>query len=93
MVVAENRPRAERGPVQHAILALLAQEPRHGYELHGLFRTLLGGPWDLNTGQIYSSLERLARDGLVVEARVEKAGGPDKRVWGLAEPGRAELSS
>src|SRR5512140_3178361 len=93
MVVAENRARAERGPVQYAILALLAQEPRHGYELHDLFRTLLGGPWELNTGQVYSSLERLARDGLVVEARVERAGGPDKRVWSLADPGRAELSA
>lgn len=93
MVVAANRARSERGPVQYAILALLAQEPRHGYELHDLFRTLLGEPWDLNTGQVYSSIERLARDGLVVEARVEKSGGPDKRLWALAEPGRTELET
>jgi DNA-binding PadR family transcriptional regulator len=85
------RSKIERGPVQHALLALLSQQSRHGYELHDLFEAAVGGHWELNSGQIYSSLDRLARDGLVYEEGVEKGGGPDKRVWALTDEGRAAL--
>src|SRR4026209_1937263 len=84
--------KTERGSVQNAILALLAQRSRHGYELRDLFEAALGGYWELNSGQIYSSLDRLARDGLVVEGGVEKGGGPDKRLWALTGEGRDELA-
>jgi DNA-binding PadR family transcriptional regulator len=90
--VAAVRPRVDRGPVQRAILALLSEQPRHGYELHGLFEATVGGHWPLNTGQIYSSLDRLARDGLVEEAGYEKGGGPDKRLWTITAEGRGELA-
>src|SRR5947199_8578164 len=93
MVEAPSRSRIERGPVQCALLALLWPEPRHGYELHDLFEAALGGHWEINTGQIYSSLDRLERDGLVVEASVERAGGPDKRLWALTPDGQAELQT
>ena len=63
MIEATGKDKTERGPVQQALLALLSQQPRHGYELHDLFEAAVGGHWELNTGQIYSSLERLARDG------------------------------
>jgi DNA-binding PadR family transcriptional regulator len=79
--------------VQRALLALLAPEPRHGYELHDLFEAALGGHWEINTGQIYSSLERLERDGLVVEDSVERAGGPDKRLWAMTADGQVELQT
>ena len=62
-----TRSKIERGPVQHALLALLSQQSRHGYELHDLFEAAVGGHWELNSGQIYSSLDRLSRDGLVFE--------------------------
>src|SRR3954451_15136577 len=91
MVQTILRPRAERGSVQNALLALLSQRPRHGYELRDLFEAALGGHWELNSGQIYSSLERLARDGLVVEEGIERAGGPDKRLWTLTDEGKKEL--
>jgi len=87
------RPKVERGPVQRALLALLSDQPRHGYELRHLFEATLASHWELNSGQIYSSLERLARDGLVVEASIEKAGGPDRRLWAITDQGRAELLS
>ncbi len=77
--------------MQRAILALLAGQSRHGYELHGLFEATVGGHWTLNTGQIYSSLERLARDGLVEEVGFEKGGGPDKRLWSITDVGREDL--
>src|SRR5512140_2496593 len=91
MVETFIKPKTERGPVQNALLALLSTRPRHGYELRDLFEAALGGHWDLNSGQVYSSLERLARDGLVVEEGVERAGGPDKRLWALTEEGEQEL--
>src|SRR5213082_2394771 len=91
MIEAAIRPKSERGSVQNAILALLAERPRHGYELRDLFEAALGGHWELNSGQIYSSLERLSRDGLVVEESIEKGGGPDKRLWALTGEGEREL--
>jgi DNA-binding PadR family transcriptional regulator len=93
LIEAISQPKTARGSVQNALLALLAQRPRHGYELRDLFEAALGGHWELNSGQIYSSLDRLARDGLVVEEAVEKGGGPDKRVWALTEAGEQELSA
>jgi DNA-binding PadR family transcriptional regulator len=78
--------------VQNALLALLSQRPRHGYELRALFEAALGGNWELNSGQIYSSLERLARDGLVVQEGIERGGGPDKRLWTVTEEGLRELA-
>ncbi len=90
---AVTRTKSERGPVQNAILALLALRPRHGYELRGLFEAALGGSWELNSGQIYSSLDRLARDGLVVQEGIEKGGGPDKKLWALTDEGRKELAN
>jgi DNA-binding PadR family transcriptional regulator len=93
MVETVVKPKTERGSVQNALLALLSQRPRHGYELRDLFEAALGGHWELNSGQIYSSLERLARDGLVVEEGIERAGGPDKRLWTLTAAGKQELSN
>lgn len=91
LAIAPARLKVERGPVPRALLALLSDQPRHGYELRDLFEATAGGHWELNSGQIYSSLERLARDGLVVEASVEKVGGPDRRLWAITDQGRAEL--
>jgi DNA-binding PadR family transcriptional regulator len=93
LIEAISQSKTARGSVQNALLALLAQRARHGYELRDLFEAALGGHWELNSGQIYSSLERLARDGLVVEEAIEKGGGPDKRVWALTEAGQQELTA
>jgi DNA-binding PadR family transcriptional regulator len=93
MVDTVIRPKTERGSVQNALMALLSGHPRHGYELRDLFEAALGGHWELNSGQIYSSLDRLARDGLVVEESIERGGGPDKRLWALTEEGKKELAN
>jgi DNA-binding PadR family transcriptional regulator len=93
MVETIVRTKVERGPVQNALLALLWERPRHGYELRDLFEAALGGYWELNSGQIYSSLDRLARDGLVVEEGIEKGAGPDKRLWALTDEGSEELAN
>ena len=73
-------------------LALLSQAPTHGYDLlqtyDDLFSAVLPA---LNAGQIYTTLSRLERDGLVQNHSVEQEGKPDKRVYELTEAGRQTL--
>jgi DNA-binding PadR family transcriptional regulator len=79
--------------VKNAILGLLAQRPRHGYELRASFEALVGGEenWDIKPAQIYSTLARLEEGGLVREEEVEQEGGPEKRIYGLTAQGKKEL--
>jgi DNA-binding PadR family transcriptional regulator len=80
--------------MRHAILALLAGEPRHGYELKQAFEQTFGAAWPpLNIGQVYTTLGRLERDGLVTGQLIEQGSRPDKRVYVITEAGRAELAS
>ena len=79
--------------VRHAILGLLAQHPRHGYELRAAFSAVVGGDenWDVKPAQIYTTLNRLKEAGLVEECAVEQDGGPEKRVYAVTEAGRQVL--
>jgi DNA-binding PadR family transcriptional regulator len=58
-------------PVREGLLALLHEGPRHGYQLKTEFEAVTGGVWPLNVGQVYTTLERLERDGLVVVRETE----------------------
>jgi len=80
-------------PVRHAILGLLHQRPRHGYDLRAAFEAMIGGStvWDLKPAQVYTTLQRLERDGLVEPREPERIGGPDRVVYRLTAPGRAVL--
>ena len=51
--------------VREGLLALLREGPRYGYQLKTEFETATGGVWTINVGQVYTTLERLNRDGLV----------------------------
>ncbi len=51
--------------VREGLLSLLREGPRHGYQLKTDFEAATGGVWPLNVGQVYTTLERLERDGLV----------------------------
>ena len=79
--------------VRNAILGLLAQQPRHGYDLHGAFEAIVGGRgvWPLNPAQVYTTLNRLEEAGLVVRTATRRAGGPDHHVYDITPEGRAEL--
>lgn len=78
--------------VRYAVLGLLAQQARHGYELHGAFQAVVGsGLWPINASQIYTTLSRLEEAGLVAKAAVRRAGGPDQHIFELTDHGRAEL--
>lgn len=75
--------------VREGLLALLVSEPRHGYQLKTAFETTTGGVWALNIGQVYTTLERLVRDGRVVAGPADDAG---RRPYAITEEGRLELA-
>jgi len=76
------------------LLALLAQGPAHGYELKQALEQRFGTVLPpLNAGQIYTTLSRLERDGLVDDDAVAQNGRPNKRVYRLTDAGQAELRS
>ncbi|MEW5718529.1 MAG: PadR family transcriptional regulator [Chloroflexota bacterium] len=79
--------------VRHAVLGLLAQHPRHGYELRAAFTAVVGGEenWDVKPAQIYTTLARLEKSGLVTENAVEQDAGPEKRIYAITPAGRKML--
>jgi len=74
------------------LLALLASGPAHGYELKQALEQRFGSVLPpLNAGQIYTTLARLQRDGLVDDDAVAQDGRPNKRVYRLTDAGSEEL--
>jgi DNA-binding PadR family transcriptional regulator len=63
--------------VRHALLALLSEGPKYGLQLRQEFEAGTGEVWPLNVGQVYTTLQRLERDGLV-ESDGEGDDGPQK---------------
>src|ERR671933_1926895 len=78
-------PRAGRGNVRAAILALLAERPMHGYEMIQELETRTNGLWRPSAGSIYPTLQLLEDEGLV---RSEESEG--RRRYFLTDAGRAE---
>jgi DNA-binding PadR family transcriptional regulator len=79
--------------VREALLALLHKEPSHGYELKLAIESMFGELWPaVNIGQVYSTLARLERSGLVRSAAVAQDSRPDKRVYELTPRGREALA-
>jgi DNA-binding PadR family transcriptional regulator len=71
------------------LLALLAKEPAHGYELKSQLEQIFGEAYPApNIGQIYVTLQRLERDGLVCSQDVVQTTRPNKRVYELTDAGR-----
>ena len=80
--------------VRNAILGLLAQQPRHGYELRAAFEALIGGDeiWNVKPAQIYATLSRLEEAGLVRQDSIKQDNGPEKRIYSLTTTGQSELA-
>jgi DNA-binding PadR family transcriptional regulator len=77
--------------VKQALLALLEEQPMYGYQLRHEFERRTGSTWPLNVGQVYTTLARLERDGLV-----ESAGPADESgqvVYRLTGAGREEVAA
>jgi len=79
--------------VKHALLALLSEGPKYGLQLREEFEANTGQVWPLNVGQVYTTLQRLERDGLVVALGddEELEPGPQK-AYRITEAGSAELA-
>ncbi|MCD4534177.1 PadR family transcriptional regulator [Nocardioides sp. cx-169] len=60
--------------IPHGLLALLRQGPMYGYQLRAEFEQATGSTWPLNIGQVYSTLTRLERDGLVEPQATDQEG-------------------
>lgn len=82
--------------VRNAFLGLLAQKPRHGYELRAAFEAVAGGGanWDVKPAQVYATLDRLAEAGLVVcTSDLGEGDEPGRRVYALTADGEAALQA
>lgn len=75
----------------HVLLGLLATGTKHGYELKRAHDERLPRARPLAFGQVYATLGRLHRDGLVAAAGQERQGGPERTAYQLTEQGRAAL--
>ncbi|MFJ6212882.1 PadR family transcriptional regulator [Streptomyces sp. NPDC092296] len=74
--------------IRHGLLALLDQGPHYGYQLRTEFEERTGATWPLNVGQVYTTLGRLERDGLVAPAGED---GEGHVFYAITDAGRAEL--
>ncbi|GAB6899750.1 PadR family transcriptional regulator [Kineosporia succinea] len=93
--------------VRQSLLAILAEGEQYGYQLRHEFEVRTGRTWPINIGQVYTTLNRLVRDGLVEEAKRQDDGSVTYRLtyagreevdkwWGTAvdraSPGRDEVA-
>jgi DNA-binding PadR family transcriptional regulator len=76
--------------VRHALLALLSEGPKYGLQLREEFEARTGEVWPLNVGQVYTTLQRLERDGLA-ESDGSDPEGPQRR-FRITQAGREELA-
>jgi DNA-binding PadR family transcriptional regulator len=77
--------------IPQILLGLLAERPKHGYELKREHDERLPGTKPVAYGQVYSTLQRLERDGLVTVAETVSDGGPERTVYRLTDDGRAKV--
>jgi DNA-binding PadR family transcriptional regulator len=76
--------------IKHGLLALLSAGPRYGYQLRAEFEAATGASWPLNIGQVYTTLSRAERDGLVEIAETD----PQNRVlYRITDTGRDALAT
>jgi DNA-binding PadR family transcriptional regulator len=79
--------------VRLPLLALLAKEPAHGYELKARLEQMFGDAYPSpNIGQVYLTLQRLEKAGLVCSQDVAQAARPNKRVYELTPAGREAVA-
>ncbi|MFE4826024.1 PadR family transcriptional regulator [Streptomyces sp. NPDC056672] len=76
--------------IRHGLLALLERGPRYGSQLRTEFESRTGATWPLNVGQVYTTLSRLERDGMVTQDGEDRAG---HALYVITDAGRAELKA
>jgi DNA-binding PadR family transcriptional regulator len=76
--------------IRHSLLALLHDQPRYGYQLRVEFEDRTGSAWPLNIGQVYTTLDRLERDGLITN---DGGDGEGHVVYSITEAGKTVVQS
>ncbi len=80
--------------VRNAILALLSQHHRHGYELRAALLAMVGGEdkWNVKPAQVYTTLDRLEEAGLISrDSDLGEGDEPDRRIYAITPQGKSEL--
>jgi len=80
--------RMGRGDVRASVLALLAEEPMHGYQIIRQIEERTGGAWKPSAGSVYPTLQLLADEGLVTTETSH-----DRKIYSLTEAGKAEAEA
>ncbi|WP_431711254.1 PadR family transcriptional regulator [Glutamicibacter uratoxydans] len=76
--------------IRHSLLALLQDQPMYGYQLRAEFEERTGATWPLNIGQVYTTLDRLERDGLAVK---EGDDGDGHVIYRITAAGQTEVNN
>ena len=77
--------------IGHTLLGLLEHGPRHGYDLKRAYDEHFGHDRPLHYGQVYATLSRLLKNGLIEEDGVEQAGGPDRKRYAVTAEGVTDV--
>jgi DNA-binding PadR family transcriptional regulator len=79
--------------IGQAFLGLLESQPRHGYELKRAYDKRFGADRPLAYGQVYATLSRLLKNGLVVVDGVEPGDGPDRKRYAITAAGVTDVAA
>lgn len=80
--------------IKHAILAIMAEEPTHGYELKKRFDDALGAFWPLQQAQVYNNLRLLEKANFIeLDEQQAQDGLPDRKYFRLTNDGQEELAN
>ncbi|MDT0452427.1 PadR family transcriptional regulator [Streptomyces hesseae] len=77
--------------IAHTLLGLLEAGPRHGYDLKRAFDERFGHDRPLHYGQVYSTMSRLLKNGLVEVDGVEAGGGPERKRYAITDAGVTDV--
>lgn len=77
--------------IGHALLGLLESGPRHGYDLKRAFDERFGHDRPLHYGQVYSTMSRLLKNGLVEVDAIEPGEGPERKRYAITEAGVTDV--
>lgn len=79
--------------ISHTLLGLLEAGPRHGYDLKRTYDERFGQDRPLHYGQVYSTLSRLLKNGLVEVTGVESGDGPDRKRYTITDAGVTDIET
>jgi DNA-binding PadR family transcriptional regulator len=77
--------------ISHALLGLLEDGPRHGYDLKRAYDERFARGRPLHYGQVYATLSRLLKNGMIEVTGVEAGGGPDRKRYAITDAGVTDV--